>query len=156
MNEKQTKALGILAGLLSTVGPSETSLGGLKKSFRAAVAKDPLDATLVTVAVASALFYRFEKGKNPKVKTFGDALEFVTTNLSVGYCDIFAQTEEGKLVTSAIMTFGPAMAAGIFDPPKAEVEEKARIAADESKAAQAAVVARLDAILDELRRRPTA
>lgn len=156
MNKKQTQALGTLLGLVSSVGPEGSSLSGLKKSLRDAVAKDPIDATLLTVAVASALFYRFEKGKNPKVKTFGDALEFVTTNLSVGYCDIFAHTEEGKLVTSAIMTFGPAMAAGIFDPPKAEVEEKARVAADESKAAQAAVVARLDAILDELRRRPTA
>ena len=51
------------------------------------------------------------------MKSYYDALVYVSTNLSVGYSDIFARTPRGKAIGTALMTYGPAMAAKIFDPP---------------------------------------
>ncbi len=58
------------------------------------------------------------------MKTFGDALVFVTTNMSVGYSDIFARTEAGKYIASAVMTVGPSMLAQLFAPTASEQREE--------------------------------
>jgi hypothetical protein len=70
------------------------------------------------VALATVLFYAAERGKNPKVKDIYDAMIYCTTNISVGYSDIFAQTPAGKAIGSLLMTLGPAMAAKALDGPK--------------------------------------
>ena len=49
------------------------------------------------------------------------------------------------------MTFGPAMAASIFEPPRSGAP---RDVGPDLLEAQRGVLARLDAILDELRARP--
>lgn len=115
-----------------------------KSGLREKYAEDPIGSTLGTVLVSSLLFYRAERGHNPKVKTFYDALVYVSTNLSVGYCDIFAMTPEGKAVGSALMTFGPAMATRLLDEPRK---------GEEPTADTRAVTERLDRILAALEAR---
>ena len=80
------------------------------------------------------------------MKSYYDALVYVSTNLSVGYADIFARTPRGKAIGSALMTYGPAMTAGIFTPPAAPL--------DPSPAPSAMVVpaASSQAVLDKLDR----
>jgi Ion channel len=108
--------------LLGLVSPDLLDEG--KAWLREFSKKDPIDALLWTVLVSAHLFYRAEHGSNPKIKTLNDALVFVTTNLSVGYCDIYAMTEPGKQVASVLMTIGPAMAARALDPTQAETDAK--------------------------------
>jgi hypothetical protein len=100
-----------------TVAPTDLTYTGIKTALREAAARDPLDALASVVLGASTLFYLAEKGKNPKVKTYGDALLFITTCLSVGYADVFARTETGKAIASVVMTFGPALSSRALDPP---------------------------------------
>jgi len=106
----------------------------------------PMESTLGFLLSASAAFYLAERDVNPKVKTFVDALYYISTCLSVGYADIFAQTQAGRAVATLAMTIGPALTNEIFDRPhKAE---------DASAANQKLIVERLDAILEELRKQP--
>jgi voltage-gated potassium channel len=118
----------------------------LKNALREGVARDPLDALVVTVLGGSFLFYMAEKDENPKVNTYWDALVYISTCLSVGYADIFARTQAGQAIATAIMTVGPAMAAKALDPPAAQAQD------DQSLAVQKAIVEKLDAILVELKK----
>jgi voltage-gated potassium channel len=97
-----------------TLGPSYDAL---KRSARDAAARDPMDAILVTVLGGAFLFFQAEKGHNPKVTSYLDALVYVSTCVSVGYSDIFARTPTGKAIASALMTFGPALAAAALVAP---------------------------------------
>jgi len=81
----------------------------------AQLTEKPCQNTVAMVTGAAVLFYLAERGKNPKVRDIYDALVYCTTNISVGYCDIFAQTPVGKLIGSTLMTLGPAMAAKTLD-----------------------------------------
>ncbi|HEV2293478.1 MAG TPA: ion channel [Tepidisphaeraceae bacterium] len=78
----------------------------------------PAQNTVALVTGAAVLFYIAERDHNPKVRDLYDALVYCTTNISVGYCDIFAQTPVGKLIGSMLMTIGPSMAAKTLDGPK--------------------------------------
>lgn len=144
-------ALGQLArGLLSQAAheggrPSaggELSWSLAKRSLRETLMRDPLDSLAAIVLGGSYLFYLAEKGRNPKVESFWDALAFVTTCLSVGYDDVFARTDSGKAIASFVMTFGPALSGAALDPPAAETAA----AEAEALAVQKAILARLDAI----------
>jgi voltage-gated potassium channel len=117
-------------------------LAPVKNAIRSAAHKDPIDAVVGTVLAASVLFYRAEKGHNPKVVTFADALVYVSTSISVGYSDILPKTEAGKLITTALQTVGPALAARALDSPGPTLP-----AAETSQA----VLDKLDAILVELK-----
>jgi hypothetical protein len=146
----QTALLGSLAlAGASTLGEQglPASWDGLKRGLRDTVTRDPLDALLVTVLGGSFLFWLAERDVNPRVGTFFDALVFVTTNLSVGYSDIFAKTPVGKTIASAIMTVGPAMAATALAPPGGERPELPK----EAVAIADALGGKLDAILSEMR-----
>ncbi len=120
----------------------------LKNSLREGVARDPLDALVVTVLGGSFLFFMAEKDENPKVRTYCDALVYISTCLSVGYADIFAKTKAGQAIATAIMTVGPAMAAKALDSPASET----RAQDEQSLAVQKAIVDKLDAILVELKK----
>jgi hypothetical protein len=141
-----------VAALLAALAPaaSGTSYDSWKRSLKAAVSSDPFDALVVTVVGGAFLFYLAERGKNPKVNSYVDALLFVSTCVSVGYADVFACTPAGKAIASAVMTFGPAMSGGIFDEPGGagggEAADPAALLA-----IQKAIVDKLDAILGELR-----
>lgn len=142
-------ALTVTAALaLGTARASDLSLARASGALRALVEEDPMQAALATVLGSSVVFYLAERGQNPKVERFEDALVFCTTCLNVGYADVFARTKTGKAIASLLMTYGPALAAKILDPPRREaVSERAGLAE-----AQRAVADRLDAILAELRR----
>jgi hypothetical protein len=136
------------------VASAALDYAALKKSLREAVAADPFDATVVTVAGGAFLFYLAEKGHNPKVNTYWDALVFVSTCLSVGYADVFARTPAGKAIASAVMTLGPAMSGAMLDEPRASPGPDA--GAEQRALLQRVIVDKLEAILAELRasRRP--
>jgi voltage-gated potassium channel len=111
-------ALASLATVQRGGGGVPAAYGSLKDTLRAVSRRDPLDAVLGLVTVASAAFYAAERDVNPKVKTMADAVTFITTCLSVGYSDVFARTEAGKYIASFVMTVGPALAARALDPPE--------------------------------------
>jgi hypothetical protein len=134
---------------------------GVKGSLRRMIADDPMDATVATVLGGSYLFYLAERDVNPKVRTYLDALVFITTCLSVGYADVFARTSAGKAIASTIMTLGPALSSSFLDPPArgapptgegrphaADMTAIAKLVASQEK-----VAVTLDRILTELRSR---
>jgi hypothetical protein len=103
----------------------------------------PVEELGVLVSWGAALFYWAEAGANPSVRTYWDALHYVTTALSVGYANIFPVTALGKTIASVIMTVGPALSARALDHlPRA----------GDDGAGTAALAEKLDAILAELRR----
>lgn len=131
----------IARGLLGQKG-GYLGWGTMKGGLREALLRDPLDSIAASVLGGSYLFYLAEKGKNPRVTSFWDALVFVTTCLSVGYDNVFARTDAGKAIASFLMTLGPTLAERALDPPAAE---QAAMGA-ESIAVQKAILARLEAI----------
>jgi len=86
----------------------------------------PAEEVCALVAGAAALFYWAEKDHNPGVKDYWDALHYVSTSLSVGYANLFPVTPLGKVLASALMTVGPALAARTLESnqPEAPVAEK--------------------------------
>ena len=152
----------LLAVAATAVGTAGVPLspGGIKQLLRTAVAKDPVDALAVTVLGSAWLFYQAERGHNEKVKTYWDALVFVSTSLSVGYADIFARTPTGQALATALNMFGPAMTAGLLEPTTAVDEATAAAAKAEREKAllvQEKILEKLDAILGEMQKpRPAA
>jgi hypothetical protein len=145
-------ALTTLLSLAAAGAGAGSVYGGLKRELKEAVASDPFDATVVTVLGGSYLFYLAEKGKNPKVATYWDALVFISTCLSVGYADVFARTPAGKAIASAMMTVGPAMSGALFEGPSGpQAAAAGAAAAPEVLEVQRAIAGKLDAILAELR-----
>jgi voltage-gated potassium channel len=121
-----------------------------KANLRDAITRDPMESALMAVLVGGFFFYHAEKGQNPKVNTIADALVFVSTSLSVGYSDIFPRTEKGKLIATALQTFGPAVSSQILDPPRVDAAPALPAAAD-ALATQKEILEKLDAILGELK-----
>ena len=83
--------------------------------WAARLTEKPCAKAATLVGVSSVLFYAAEKGRNPKVNDVFDAMVYTSTCLSVGYGDIFAKTPFGKVLGSALMTIGPAVAAQTLD-----------------------------------------
>jgi voltage-gated potassium channel len=135
---------------LATAALRDPLIAGLKDDVRSVLTEDPLESVVLTVLIGAHLFYEAEKGVNPKVVTFNDALMFVSTCISVGFSDIFAKTERGKLIASALQTFGPAISMQAFEKPRAQQVN----ANSELLAAQHKMLDKLDAILTELKARP--
>src|SRR5258707_15159097 len=94
--------------------------------WMATLAEKPATNTITLVGLAAVLFYTLEKKRNPKVNDLGDALVYCSTCLSVGYGDIFARTPLGKILGSALMTIGPALAAKTLDGPAADRKDAAQ------------------------------
>ncbi|HUJ25415.1 MAG TPA: ion channel [Myxococcales bacterium] len=68
------------------------------------------------VCAAAALFYCAEEGHNPSVRTFWDALHYISTSLSVGYANIFPVTQAGKAIGAVVQMVGPALSSKALDP----------------------------------------
>jgi len=83
-----------------------------------AVERNPLEASTQFLGLASVAFYVAEKDENPKVKTMVDAFYFISTCASVGYADIFPVTQTGRMISSLVMTVGPALTAKALDGRK--------------------------------------
>ena len=147
MNERTLLALGLLLGVGSGKPPEEW-LQGAHGYMREKQQEDPMNALVASVLVGAAAFYAAEREHNPKVNSFYDALVYVSTNLSVGYSDIFAKTEAGKAIATALMTYGPALAARAFDVPN-EAQERAA-EGERSEAALRDIAGKLELILQEM------
>lgn len=112
--------------------------------------KNPAEALFWTLTGGAYLFYLAEKSENEEVKTYGDALHYISTCLSVGYARIFPVTQAGKLIASLVMAVGPALTSWLIEGRLVEIGaggtpmEPARPGLDPA-------LQRLDAILDELR-----
>jgi hypothetical protein len=137
----------VLATLAAATSPDlgQGALERLKNGVRDGVARDPMGSVLAALLGGAWLFYRAERGHNPKVTSYYDALVYVSTCFSVGYGDIFARTTQGKAIGTALMTYGPAMVNKIFDPPVRPDAPRDATPND--------VVARLDRILAALEKR---
>lgn len=109
----------------------------------------PCENMLGLLGLTTLLFYRAEKGHNPKVKDVWDALVYCSTCFSVGYGDIFAHTPAGKAIGSLLMAIGPSMAAKALDgPARDEVADSHR---EERDTLQRETLTTLKEILAELR-----
>ena len=108
--------------------------------WAARIGDHPCTNAAALVGASSVLFYAAERGRNPKVKDIFDAMVYTSTCLSVGYGDIFAKTPLGKVLGTALMTIGPAVAAKTLDGP----------AADRRDAVQAEMLETLKQILTRL------
>ena len=147
MNERSLLALGVLLGVGSGK-PPEQWLQSAHGYFRQKQAEDPMNTVVVTVLLGAAAFYNAERSENPKVTSFYDALVYVSTSLSVGYADIFPKTDAGKAIASTLMTYGPALAARVFDVPHEAAERAAE--GERSEAALRGIADKLELILQEL------
>ncbi|HEX2877745.1 MAG TPA: ion channel [Polyangiaceae bacterium] len=147
MNERTLLALGLLLGVGSGKPPEEW-LKGAHGYLREKQHEDPMNALAASVLVGAAAFYAAEREHNPKVNSFYDALVYVSTNLSVGYSDIFAKTEAGKAIATTLMTYGPALAARAFDVPNEARERAAE--GERSEAALRDIASKLELILQEM------
>ena len=67
------------------------------------------------VCSAAALFLCAEEGHNPAVRTYWDALHYVSTSLSVGYANIYPATDAGRLIGAVVQMLGPALSARALD-----------------------------------------
>jgi hypothetical protein len=84
------------------------------------IERNPLDASIEILGVASWAFYQAEKDANPKVATFMDAFYYISTCASVGYADIFAVTQAGRAIAALVMIVGPALTTGSLNRPKSK------------------------------------
>jgi hypothetical protein len=105
----------------------------------------PAQNTAAMLSAATVLFYLAERGHNPRVRDIYDAAVYCTTNISVGYCDIFAQTPVGKMIGSALMTVGPAMAAKTLDGTRQAQEQRAEVTQEQILTTLQQILTRLNA-----------
>src|SRR5262252_7591897 len=110
------------------------------------VVATPAEELSLLVGWGAAVFYWAEAGANPMVRSYWDALHYISTALSVGYANLFPVTPLGKVIGTVVMTVGPALSARALDGVPRPGE------GDAGAVAESAVVAKLDAILAELRR----
>jgi hypothetical protein len=67
------------------------------------------------VSAAAVLFLCAEEGHNPSVRTYWDAVHYVSTSLSVGYANVFPVTQAGKAIGALVQMVGPALSAKALD-----------------------------------------
>ena len=75
----------------------------------------PSEELGLLVSWGAAAFYWAEAGANPMVRSYWDALHYITTALSVGYANVFPVTALGKAIGAVVMTVGPALSARALD-----------------------------------------
>jgi len=71
------------------------------------------------VCSAAVLFLCAEEGHNPSVRTYWDALHYVSTSLSVGYANIFPVTQAGRAIGAVVQMVGPALSARALSDERA-------------------------------------
>ncbi|MBM3457415.1 MAG: two pore domain potassium channel family protein [Armatimonadetes bacterium] len=77
--------------------------------------RNPADALFWVVTGGAMVFYLAEKEANEDVRSYGDALHYISTCLSVGYARIYPTTQIGKLVATIVMAIGPALTSWIIE-----------------------------------------
>ncbi len=101
--------------VLGTVQSLLAQKDGLEARMLDWVESNPLDASLEFLGVAALLFYQAEKGVNPRIQSYVDSFYYISTCASVGYADIFAVTQTGRVIAALVMIVGPALAARSLD-----------------------------------------
>jgi hypothetical protein len=134
--------------IVDAVGALIQRRGEIESDLIERLTRYPMESLAGFLLGTSAVFYLAERNVNPKVNTYVDALYYISTCLSVGYADIFAQTQTGRAIATLAMTVGPSLSGELLDPPHK--------AASASSVNQEMMIERLDAILEELRKRPAA
>ena len=119
-------------------------LRALGNRLTAEMRESPLESLCALVGVASVLFYWAENERNDKVNDYWDAVHYIATSLSVGYANVFPVTPLGKAIGALVMMLGPGLSSRALD---------GRAGAEEPAIGTAELVAKLDEILMELRRR---
>lgn len=143
MNQRALVTLGVLFGV--AYGQSPTTLPSrVHERLRAMQAKDPADTALKVVTLGAAAFYAVERGQNPRVGSYFDALVYVSSCLSAETCHIEAETPLGKALGSALRTYGPSIASRALSPPASSGERSA------TDGSLRQVTEKLDQILCEL------
>jgi len=108
---------------------------------------NPTESLFVVLTGSAWVFYLAEKDVNDDVRTYGDALHYISTCLSVGYARIYPVTQPGKLLATIVMAIGPSLSSWILEGRLVQ-----RAAREEARPPEGdAVLQRLDAILAELR-----
>src|SRR5262249_12014288 len=82
--------------------------------------RNPLESLVGLVVGGAAVYYAAERGRNEKVETFWDALEYVATCASVGYSNIFPTTPAGRMVATVVFLLGPSLSSKALDHPSEE------------------------------------
>lgn len=110
----------------------EAGTGYRRESIRRLTNKKWLGITMlggiiVVILVGSAVMLRFEKPKNPEIKTYGDALwmDFVTMT-TVGYGDKVPITTGGRVTAILIVLFGLTLLTGF-------ITSRASVSADKAQ-----------------------
>src|SRR5580765_6612561 len=85
----------------------------------------PSEELGLLVGWGAAAFYWAEAGTNPMVRSYWDALHYVSTALSVGYANLFPVTALGKAIGAIVMTIGPALSARALDQTGARAGDAA-------------------------------
>ena len=78
------------------------------------------------VCTAAVLFLAAEEEHNPAVKTYWDAVHYISTSLSVGYSNIFPVTQAGKAIGAVVQMVGPALSAKALDRDEGEKQLRGR------------------------------
>jgi hypothetical protein len=118
---------------------------------------NPAEALFLVVTGGAWMFYQAEREVNPGCATYTDALQYISTCVSVGYSRVQPETQTGKLISAVVMSIGPSLSAWAL-----EARQQARQAAEAPALAAALpaataapdfapVVEKLDAILQELK-----
>ena len=150
MSNRAVPALAALAAMALLSGDEDLSYGALKDKLRTEMVRDPIDTTLGAVMGASVLFYLAERDVNPRIDSLAAAMEFVSTSMSVGYSNIFPETQAGRIIAAAIMAAGPSMTASFLEPPGV-----GHLQRTPGEATNDVIAEKLDAILQELRAQRT-
>ncbi len=123
-----------------------------------AAVDNPTESLFLVMTSSAWVFYQAEKDVNPEVKTYGDAIHYISTCLSVGYARIFPVTQTGKLVATVVMAIGPALTSWMLEGRLVQRQAQAAAEAGAIPPSPAPappdftpVVAKLDEILREMR-----
>jgi len=105
--------------------------------------------TVLLVYAAALAMLDAERGVNPRINNFGDALwwSFATVT-TVGYGDTVPETPTGRLIAVALMMAGVSLLAVVTATLASWIVERV---AEEDTAGQAATAAQIDELRDEVR-----
>jgi hypothetical protein len=125
-----------------------TALRAWKDRLLDMAVDNPLETLLVAVLGSAWVFYLAEREENPGVNTYDDALYYISTCLTVGYANIFPQTQVGKFVAAIVMILGPSLSAWVVE---GHLVSRQREAPAPLVPDNAVVVEKLEAILQVLK-----
>jgi hypothetical protein len=135
----------------TSTDPLKQAEEALERWAQGTFADEPVSKLFALVGVGSWLFYKAEVGKNKNVNSIWDAMTYVSACTSVGHGNILPETPVGKMVSSFVMTIGPAMANAALTGGQLAREQQHR----EQQATQQEILTTMQSILAELKKQNT-